>query len=61
MTSVERLEMARQRRTDPSGPVLNTAVISTAAPTYAPPGRHHPIEPGLPLTGPAIQLVIQPP
>jgi phytoene dehydrogenase-like protein len=27
-------------RTDPPGPVLNTAVISTAAPAYAPPGRH---------------------
>ncbi|WP_231639812.1 NAD(P)/FAD-dependent oxidoreductase [Mycobacterium sp. Marseille-P9652] len=28
---------ARER---PPGPVLNTAVISAAAPTYAPPGRH---------------------
>ena len=27
-------------RPDPSGPVLNTAVISAAAPSYAPPGRH---------------------
>jgi len=27
-------------RRDPPGPVLNTAVISAAAPTYAPPGRH---------------------
>lgn len=27
-------------RSRPRGPVLNTAVISAAAPTYAPPGRH---------------------
>ncbi|WP_205873942.1 FAD-dependent oxidoreductase [Mycobacterium camsae] len=27
-------------RSHPRGPVLNTAVISAAAPTYAPPGRH---------------------
>lgn len=27
-------------RRNPRGPVLNTAVISAAAPTYAPPGRH---------------------
>ncbi|KDE99821.1 amine oxidase [Mycolicibacterium aromaticivorans JS19b1 = JCM 16368] len=27
-------------RAHPPGPVLNTAVISSAAPTYAPPGRH---------------------
>jgi len=27
-------------RPDPPGPVVNTAVISAAAPTYAPPGRH---------------------
>lgn len=27
-------------RPDPPGPVLNTAVISAAAPSYAPPGRH---------------------
>ncbi len=27
-------------RAEPRGPVLNTAVISSAAPTYAPPGRH---------------------
>ena len=27
-------------RRDPPGPVLNTAVISAAAPTYAPPGQH---------------------
>ncbi len=27
-------------RPNPPGPVLNTAVISAAAPTYAPPGRH---------------------
>ena len=27
-------------RADPPGPVLNTAVISKAAPSYAPPGRH---------------------
>ncbi|BBX44798.1 NAD(P)/FAD-dependent oxidoreductase [Mycobacterium cookii] len=27
-------------RADPAGPVLNTAVISKAAPSYAPPGRH---------------------
>lgn len=27
-------------RRDPPGPVLNTAVISAAAPTYAPPGKH---------------------
>ncbi|WP_431234344.1 NAD(P)/FAD-dependent oxidoreductase [Mycolicibacterium psychrotolerans] len=27
-------------RADPPGPVLNAAVISSAAPTYAPPGRH---------------------
>lgn len=27
-------------RPDPPGPVLNAAVISAAAPTYAPPGRH---------------------
>ena len=27
-------------RRDPKGPVLNSAVISAAAPTYAPPGRH---------------------
>lgn len=27
-------------RATPGGPVLNTAVISAAAPTYAPPGRH---------------------
>ncbi|BBZ44087.1 NAD(P)/FAD-dependent oxidoreductase [Mycobacterium parmense] len=27
-------------RSDPPGPVVNTAVISAAAPTYAPPGRH---------------------
>lgn len=27
-------------RAAPPGPVLNTAVISSAAPTYAPPGRH---------------------
>ncbi|WP_249262718.1 FAD-dependent oxidoreductase [Mycobacterium bohemicum] len=27
-------------RPGPPGPVLNTAVISAAAPTYAPPGRH---------------------
>lgn len=27
-------------RADPPGPVVNTAVISAAAPTYAPPGRH---------------------
>jgi len=27
-------------RLRPPGPVLNTAVISSAAPTYAPPGRH---------------------
>ena len=27
-------------RRDPPGPVLNTAVISAVAPTYAPPGQH---------------------
>lgn len=27
-------------RRNPPGPVVNTAVISAAAPTYAPPGRH---------------------
>jgi hypothetical protein len=27
-------------RAHPPGPVLNTAVVSAAAPTYAPPGRH---------------------
>jgi phytoene dehydrogenase-like protein len=27
-------------RPDPPGPVVNTAVISAAAPAYAPPGRH---------------------
>lgn len=27
-------------RRDPPGPVLNTAVMSAAAPTYAPPGQH---------------------
>jgi glycine/D-amino acid oxidase-like deaminating enzyme len=27
-------------RREPTGPVLNTAVISAAAPTYAPPGQH---------------------
>jgi phytoene dehydrogenase-like protein len=27
-------------RRDPPGPVLNTAVVSAAAPTYAPPGQH---------------------
>ena len=27
-------------RPNPPGPVVNTAVISAAAPTYAPPGRH---------------------
>ncbi|HKV18819.1 MAG TPA: FAD-dependent oxidoreductase [Mycobacterium sp.] len=27
-------------RTTPAGPVVNAAVISAAAPTYAPPGRH---------------------
>jgi len=27
-------------RTQPGGPVVNTAVISAAAPTYAPPGQH---------------------
>ena len=27
-------------RRHPPGPVLNTAVISAAAPTYAPPGQH---------------------
>ncbi|PND58750.1 amine oxidase [Mycobacterium sp. ENV421] len=27
-------------RAEPPGPVVNTAVISSAAPTYAPPGRH---------------------
>lgn len=27
-------------RRDPPGPVLNTAVITAAAPTYGPPGRH---------------------
>jgi len=27
-------------RRDPRGPVLNTSVISSAAPSYAPPGRH---------------------
>ncbi|MEV7431225.1 MULTISPECIES: FAD-dependent oxidoreductase [unclassified Nocardioides] len=32
--------LAVDARTRPSGPVVNTAVVSSAAPSYAPPGRH---------------------